>query len=71
MIGRDMLRFKDKTITLNITEDSVAEDDPNMSIFLSDIIVRIIIDRILRTINNKYGQSNQEDDFSGEAHRYL
>lgn len=71
MIGRDMLRFKDKTITLNITEDSVAGDDPNMSIFLSDIIVRIIIDRILRTINNKYGQSNQEDNFFGRAHRYL
>lgn len=72
MIGRNMLRFKNSTITLNITNDSVAEDDPNMSIFLSKIVVKAIIDRILRTINNKYGQpSNQEDDFSGEAHRYL
>lgn len=73
LIGRDLFRFKNKTITFNITNMvRTIDDDPNMSIFLSKIMVAVIIDRILRTINNKYGQPNTEEDtFSGEAHRYL
>ena len=73
LIGRELFRFKNKTITFNITNIvRTVEDDPNMSIFLSESMVRVIIDRILRTINNKYGQSGtQENNFPGEAHRYL
>lgn len=73
LIGRELFRFKNRIITFNITNIvRTVEDDPNMSIFLSDNIVRVIIDRILRTINNKYGQpSTEEGTFSGEAHRYL
>ena len=73
LIGRELFRFKNKTITFNITNIvRTVEDDPNMSIFLSNTIVIVIIDRILRTINNKYGQSGtQENNFPGEAHRYL
>ena len=73
LIGRNLFRFKNRTITFNITNIvSTVEDDPNMSIFLSGTMVKVIIDRILRTINNKYGQpSTEEGTFSGEAHRYL
>ena len=73
LIGRELFRFKNKTITFNITNIArTVEDDPNMSIFLSNTMVIVIIDRILRTINNKYGQSGtQENNFPGEAHRYL
>lgn len=73
LIGRSLFRFKNRTITFNITNIvSTVEDDPNMSIFLSETMVTVIIDRILRTINNKYGQpSTEEGTFSGEAHRYL
>lgn len=73
LIGRNLFRFKNRTITFNITNIvRTVEDDPNMSIFLSEDMVNVIIDRILRTINNKYGQSGtQENDFPGEAHRYL
>lgn len=73
LIGRELFRFKNKTITFNITNIArTVEDDPNMSIFLSKDMVKAIIDRILRTINNKYGQSGtQENNFPGEAHRYL
>lgn len=73
LIGRDLFRFKDRTITFNITNSiRDIEEDPNNSIFLSNLIVQIIIDRILRTINNKYGQhSSQETDPTREAHRYL
>ena len=73
LIGRELFRFKNKPITFNITNTvRTVEDDPNISIFLSKDMVKVIIDRILRTINNKYGQSNtQENNFSGEAHRYL
>lgn len=73
LIGRELFRFKNKTITFNITNIvRTVEDDPNMSIFLSESMVKVIIDRILRTINNKYGQSGtQENNFPGEAHRYL
>lgn len=73
IIGRSLFRFKNRTITFNITNMVRSiDDDPNMSIFLSKIMVMVIIDRILRTINNKYGQpSTEEDTFSGEAHRYL
>ena len=73
LIGRELFRFKNKTITFNITNIvRTVEDDPNMSIFLSNTMVKAIIDRILRTINNKYGQSGtQENNFPGEAHRYL
>ena len=43
-----------------------------MSIFLSKSFVVSIIDRILRTINNKYGQqTTEESDFSGEAQKYV
>lgn len=73
IIGRSLFTFKNRTITFNIT-DTVrsVEDDPNMSIFLSKRVVSVILDRILRTINNKYGQpSTEEDTFSGETHRYL
>lgn len=73
LIGRNLFRFKNRTITFNITNTvRTVEDDHNMSIFLSLNMVKVIIDRILRTINNKYGQSGtQENDFPGEAHRYL
>ena len=73
LIGRNLFRFKNRTITFNITNIvRTMEDDPNMSIFLSKTIVMVIIDRILRTINNKYGQpSTEEGTFSEEAHRYL
>ncbi len=48
------------------------DDDPNVAIFLNKTMVAIIVNRILRTINNKYGQSSTEEDaFSGEAHRYI
>lgn len=73
LIGRSLFRFKNRTITFNITNIvRTVDDDPNMSIFLSETMVIVIIDRILRTINNKYGQpSTEEGTFSGEAHRYL
>ena len=73
LIGRSLFRFKNRTITFNITNIvRIVDDDPNMSIFLSETMVMVIIDRILRTINNKYGQpSTEEGTFSGEAHRYL
>lgn len=73
MIGRSLFRFKNTTIKFNIVDPaSTEEDDPNLSIFLSTTIVGLIIDRILRTINNKYGQYTSEDtNLSGEAHRYL
>lgn len=73
LIGRSLFRFKNRTITFNITNIvRTVDDDPNMSIFLSETMVMVIIDRILRTINNKYGQpSTEEGTFSGEAHRYL
>lgn len=73
LIGKNLFNFKNKAVTFNITNIvSNVEDDPNISIFLSSTIVTIIIDKILRTINNKYGQSNTEKEtFSGEAHRYL
>lgn len=69
--GRTLFRFKNRTITFNITNTvNDIEDDPNMSIFLSDIVVKVIIDKILRTINSKYGQPSAEG-FSGETHRYI
>lgn len=72
LMGRDLFRFKNSTIKFNIIGPIPEQDDPNQSIFLSPAIVATIIDRILRTINNKYEQHrNQETDFSGEAHRYL
>lgn len=71
IIGRSLFRFKNSTITFNITNTvNGIEDDPNMSIFLSDTVVKVIIDKILRTINSKYGQPSAED-FFGEAHRYI
>lgn len=73
LIGRRLFRFKDRTITFNITNTvKPVDDDPNMVIFLSRTMVAVIVGRILRTINNKYGQSNTEEDaFSGEAHKYI
>lgn len=69
-IGRRLFRFKDRTITFNITNTvKTIEDDPNTSIFLNKTIVAVIVDRILRTINNKYG--TEKDALSGEAHRYI
>lgn len=73
LIGRSLFRFKNRTITFNITNIvKTVDDDPNAAIFLSRTMVAAIVDRILRTINNKYGQSSTEEDaFSGEAHRYI
>lgn len=73
LIGRSLFRFKNKTITFNITNIvKTVDDDPNVAIFLNKTMVAIIVNRILRTINNKYGQpSTEEDAFSGEAHRYI
>lgn len=73
LIGRSLFRFKNKTITFNITNMvKTVDDDPNAAIFLNKTIVAVIVDRILRTINNKYGQSNTEEDaLSREAHRYI
>lgn len=73
LIGRSLFRFKNKTITFNITNMvKTVDDDPNAAIFLSEAMVAAIVDRILRTINNKYGQSSTEENtFSGEAHRYI
>lgn len=73
LIGRSLFRFKNKTITFNITNMvKTVDDDPNVAIFLNKTMVAVIVDRILRTINNKYGQSNTEEDaFSGEAHKYI
>ena len=71
LIGRPLFKFKNRVITFNITNMvRTIDDDPNISIFLSEAMVLSIINRILRTINNKYGQPNTED-FSGETHRYL
>lgn len=70
LIGRSLFRFKNRTITFNITNTvKPIEDDPNTSIFLSKTMVAVIVDRILRTINNKYG--TEKDALSGEAHRYI
>lgn len=73
LIGRSLFRFKNRTITFNITNIvKTVDDDPNAAIFLSKIMVAAIVNRILRTINNKYGQSSTEEDaFSGEAHKYI
>lgn len=73
LIGRSLFRFKNKTITFNITNMvKTVDDDPNAAIFLSKTMVAAIVNRILRTINNKYGQSSTEEDaFSGEAHKYI
>lgn len=59
LVGRNMLRFKDKNIKFNIVE-TPSESDPNLSILLSTEMVRIIIDRILRITNYKYGKDSQE-----------
>lgn len=73
LIGRSLFRFKNKTITFNITNIvKTVDDDPNTAIFLSKTMVAAIVNRILRTINNKYGQPGTEEDaFSGEAHKYI
>lgn len=73
LTGSSLFQFKNRIITFNITNTvRTVDDDSNMSIFLSETMVRVIIDRILRTINSKYGQpSTEESTFSGEAHRYL
>lgn len=72
IVGRSLFRFKDKTITFNIVDDTQSENNRNISIFLTEAVVNVIIDRILRTINNKYGHSDtEESDFSRETHRYL
>lgn len=72
LIGRELFRFKNKTITFNITGiRRTIDDDPNLSIFLNCDIVKVIINKILKTINNKYGKPTQEIDFSGETHRYI
>lgn len=72
-IGRSLFRFKNRTITFNITNIvKTVDDDPNAAIFLSRTMVTVIVDRILRTINNKYGQSSTEEDaFPREAHKYI
>lgn len=73
LIGRSLFRFKNRTITFNITNIvKTVDDDPNAAILLSRTMVTVIVDRILRTINNKYGQSSTEEDaFPREAHKYI
>lgn len=72
--GTPLFRFKDETISLNITPPDIArEEDPNEAIFLSDLIVKNVIDILLREINVKYGRvsENEENSSSREEHRYL
>lgn len=72
LIGRELFRFKGNTVRFNIvTIERTEEEDPNMSIFLRSEIVRVIIDRILKTVNNKYGRPTEEVNPSGEIHRYI
>lgn len=74
IIGEELFTFKGTPVLFNITDSNniPVEEDPNMSIFLSKSFVVSIIDRILRTINNKYGQQiTEESDFSGEEQEYV
>lgn len=69
LIGRELFRFKDRTIRLNIIEDN-PERDPNESLILSTKFAGLIVDRILRTINNKYGRQ-ENTHTTRETLRYL
>lgn len=72
LIGRKMLKFKNKDITFNITTTTPLGIDENESLLLDKRIVSLILDRILRTLNNKYGHSrNQEASLTGETLRYI
>lgn len=69
--GIPLFRFKDETISLNIMPpDITLEEDSNTTIFLSDSIVKNIIDILLREINTKYGRIS-ENSSSREEHRYI
>lgn len=55
ILGREMFTFKGKPVKFNITERQ-QDEDPNESILLSPNMLNLILNRILRTINNKYGK---------------
>lgn len=72
LTGEELFTFKGNTIKFNIIQvERAEEEDPNLSIFLKEDIVRVIIDRILKTVNNKYGRPTEEINPSGEIHRYI
>lgn len=71
IIGRDLFRFKNRNIKLNIVDVAIT-DDPNESILLTSQATGLIVDRILRTINYKYGnQRREETPATGKALRYI
>lgn len=69
-IGKVLFHFKGEPVTFNIVGPSPVEDS-NLSIFLARNVVIVIIDRILRTINNKYGQYENPFTTSGKIHKYI
>lgn len=73
-VGTSLWRFKGNTVRLNITgipEDNnlVIEIDENSSVLLHPDVVMYLVNKILRIINYKYG--NTESSESGQEPIYL
>ena len=62
IIGTDLFKFKDKYIKLNIIKSNPAEN--SNPILLSSEVASIIVDKILRIINYRYGKDSTENTSS-------
>lgn len=66
MQGRELFKFKGRMITANFTGELEQDDTNNTVLLLSGDIISFLISRILRIINYKYGE-HQDNSNSGDS----
>lgn len=66
MQGRELFEFKGKMVTANFTGEPEQDDANNTVLLLSGNIISFLISRILRIINYKYGEY-QDNSNSGDS----
>ena len=65
MQGRELFKFKGRMVTANFTGEPEQDDTNNTVLLLHGNIISFLISKILRIINYKYGEHQDNSDNSG------